>query len=203
MAPIKSIARQPLRAQSLLATIRDHAVLLFGFLGLMWALEILDVLPFVHLDRFGIQPRSATGLWGILCAPFLHLGFGHLLANSVPFLVLGGVVLLGGSRLFWSVTIFVMIAGGLGVWLFAGRFSNHLGASGLIFGYLGFVLARGYFERSLVWILTALAILALYGSLLLGVLPLRAGISWQSHLFGFLAGIAAARWFLAPQRFAS
>jgi membrane associated rhomboid family serine protease len=87
----------------------------------------------------------------------------------------------------------VTLLGGLGVWLFAGRFSNHLGASGLIFGYLGFILARGYFERSWPWMLAACAILIGYGGLLWGVLPLQAGVSWQSHLFGLLAGIAAAR----------
>src|SRR5258708_7368855 len=129
-----TLAPRPFRARSLVRTIQDHSVLLFGLLGLMWAVETLDLLPFVHLDRFGIWPRSVAGLWGILWAPFLHAGFGHLLANSVPFVVLGGLVLLGGRRLFWSVTLFVVIAGGLGVWLFGGRFTNHIGASGLIFG---------------------------------------------------------------------
>jgi len=183
----------PLRAQSLLTTIKDNGVLLFGLLGIMWAVRIVDLLPFVHLNRFGIRPRSFAGLFGILCAPFLHAGFGHLIANSVPFIILGGLVLLGGRGLFWSVTSIVALAGGLAVWFFAGSSTNHIGASGLIFGYLGFLLARGYFEGSLFWIVTALVILAVYGSLLFGVLPIRAGVSWQSHLFGFLAGIAAAR----------
>ena len=130
---------------------------------------------------------------GIVLAPFLHTGFGHLLLNSLPFVILGGVVLLGGLAVFWKVTAFVTLAGGLGVWLFAGSFSNHIGASGLIFGYLGFILGRGAFQKSVGWMLIACAILAAYGGLLLGVLPLQAGVSWQSHLFGLLAGIAAAR----------
>jgi membrane associated rhomboid family serine protease len=91
------------------------------------------------------------------------------------------------------VTIFVALVGGFGVWLFAGKFTNHIGASGLIFGYLGFVLARGFFEKSLTWILIAGAVLVLYGGLLIGVLPIHTGVSWQGHLFGFLAGIGAAR----------
>jgi len=159
----------------------------------MWVVEILDLLPFVDLDRYGIRPRSASGLLGIVTAPFLHAGFGHLMLNSLPFIVLGGTVLLSGVRVFWGVTIFVTLAGGLGVWLFAESLSNHLGASGLIFGYLGFLLARGVFEKSFPSILIACAILVGYGGLLFGVLPLQTGVSWQGHLFGFLAGVGAAR----------
>ncbi len=187
--------REISRSRSLIGTIKAHAVLLLSLLGIMWAVEILDHLPFIDLDRFGIRPRSVAGLAGIVCAPFLHAGFGHLIANSVPFVILGGIVLLGGRAVFWRVTIFVVLVGGLGVWLFAGRFTNHIGASGLIFGYLGFLLARGFFEKSLTWTLTACAILVVYGGLLFGVLPIRAGVSWQGHLFGFLAGIGAARLF--------
>jgi membrane associated rhomboid family serine protease len=198
MAQDALLARTPLRAGSLVATIRDHGTLLFTLLGIMWAVELFDLLPFINPDRFGIQPRSISGLTGIVCSPFLHDGFGHLIANSVPFIVLGGLVLFGGRRLFWKVTLFVMIVGGFGVWLFAGSFTNHIGASGLIFGYLGFLLTRGYFERSIIWMLTALIILVIYGSLLFGVLPIRVGVSWQSHLFGFLAGVAAARLLFGP-----
>ena len=92
------------------------------------------------------------------------------------------------------------MAGGLGVWLFAGRFTNHVGASGLIFGYLGFLLARGIFERSFPWMLAACAILFVYGGLLFGVLPGRAGVSWQSHLFGFVAGVGAARFLFSGEK---
>ena len=159
----------------------------------MWLLEIIDLLPFVELDRYGIQPRTASGLAGILSAPFLHVGFGHLIVNSLPLIVLGGIVLLSGLRVFWKVTAFVTLGGGLGVWLFAESFSNHLGASGVIFGYLGFLLGRGFFARSFASMLTAGAVLVVYGSLLFGVLPTQSGVSWEGHLFGFFAGIAAAR----------
>lgn len=180
-------------ARSVFATIKSHLTLLFGLLGIMWAVEILDLLPFIHLDRHGIHPRSIQGLPGIVFAPFLHDGFGHLIANSLPFILLGGTVLLGGTRTFWRVSIFVTLAGGAAVWLFAGSFSNHIGASGLIFGYLGFLLARGYFEKSLPWMFASCLVLIVYGGLLFGVLPGRSGVSWQGHLFGFLAGIVAAR----------
>ncbi len=184
---------KPPRSHSLAATIKEHVVLLFGLLGVMWVVEVLNQLPFFHFERYGIHPRSVPGLAGIILAPFLHAGFDHLMVNSLPFIILGGIILLGGIRVFWKVTILVALCGGFGVWLVGARFSNHIGASGLIFGYLGFLLARGFFERSLAWMLVAVVILIVYGSLLFGVLPLHAGISWQGHLFGFFAGIGAAR----------
>jgi len=190
---IAPIAHDSFRPLSIFGAIKDHVLLLFGLLGVMWVVEILDLLPFFELDRYGIRPRSASGLLGIITGPFLHAGFRHLMVNSLPFVVLGGTVLLSGVRVFWGVTIFVTVVGGLGVWLFGGAFTNHIGVSGVIFGYLGFILARGAFEKSFRSILIAGAILIGYGGLLFGVLPLRTGVSWQGHLFGFLAGVGAAR----------
>jgi len=184
---------ESLRPRSIARGIKEHLLLLFGLLGVMWGVEIVDLLPFLHLDRYGIHPRAASGLPGIIAAPFLHADFTHLTLNSLPFIVLGGTVLLSGVRVFWGVTIFVVLVGGFGVWLFGPKLSNHIGASGLIFGYLGFLLARGVFHKSWTSILVALAILFGYGGLLWGVLPGQDGVSWQSHLFGFLAGVAVAR----------
>jgi membrane associated rhomboid family serine protease len=186
-----------LRPRSIGRVIKDHLLLLFGLLGAMWIVKILDLLPFLHLAHHGIHPRTVSGLPGIVTAPFLHANFAHLALNSLPFIILGGIVLLSGVRVFWGVTIFVTLAGGFAVWLFAQKFSNHIGASGLIFGYLGFLLARGVFEKSWTSIVIACAILIGYGGLLAGILPLQSGVSWQGHLFGFLAGIAAAR-LMAP-----
>jgi membrane associated rhomboid family serine protease len=182
-----------LRPRSIGRVIKDHLLLLFGLLGAMWVVKILDLLPFLHLASHGIHPRTVSGLLGIVTAPFLHANFAHLALNSLPFIILGGIVLLSGVRVFWGVTIFVTLAGGFAVWLFAQKLSNHIGASGLIFGYLGFLLARGVFEKSWTSILIACAVLIGYGGLLAGMLPLQFGVSWQGHLFGFLAGIAAAR----------
>lgn len=187
------LAPDSLRPRSIVRVIKDHLLLLFGLLGVMWVAEIVDLLLFLHLERYGIHPRAVLGLVGILAAPFLHADFAHLMLNSLPFIVLGGTVLLSGIRVFWGVTIFVTLVGGLGVWLFGPKFTNHIGASGLIFGYLGFLLARGVFEKSFLSIVIALAIMVGYGGLLWGVLPGQDGVSWQSHLFGFLAGVAAAR----------
>lgn len=179
---------------------RARAGWLVGVLAVMWAAELADfLLPFADLDRFGIRPRTVVGLPGIAAAPFLHGGFAHLAANSLPLLVLGGLVMAGGLRLFAGVSLWVLLVGGLGVWLFGRSGTVHIGASLLIFGYLGFLLSRGIFERSVGWVLVALALLALYGGLIHGVLPGRPGVSWLGHLCGFLAGIAGA-WMMFPAR---
>jgi membrane associated rhomboid family serine protease len=174
-------------------------VLLFGMLAIMWAVEVVDfMLPMVSLDQFGIRPRTERGLLGILLSPFLHVGFGHLISNSLPFLLLGGLVMTGGRRQFLLLSLWVTVIGGSGVWLMGGCRTVHLGASLLIFGYLGFLLSRGIVERSIGGILLSLALLFGYGGILYGVLPGQPGISWLGHLCGFLAGIAGA-WLLAGQ----
>ncbi|HSH03942.1 MAG TPA: rhomboid family intramembrane serine protease [Anaerolineae bacterium] len=159
----------------------------------MWVLEIIDFILFTFsLDRFGIAPRSLIGLRGIFLAPFLHIGFSHLISNTIPFLALGWLVMLRSLSDFVNVSIITAIISGLGVWLFASPQTVHLGASGLIFGYLGYLLLRGYFERSLVAIALALITTFFYGGILRGILPQSAGISWQAHLFGFIGGSIAA-----------
>jgi len=169
--------------------LRTHALISGGFVFIFWMLEIVDRLVFHGgLDAFGIRPRTLAGLWGILFAPFLHVGFGHLLANTLPFLVLGWFVMLRRMSDFFLVTAITALVSGLGIWLFGPSRSVHLGASGLIFGYFGFLLLRGYFERSLTSILWSILVVILYGGMVWGVLPRGIGISWQSHLFGFIGG---------------
>ena len=124
--------------------------ILGGFVLLLWLIEIADQLIFGGaLDSFGVRPRTLTGLWGILWAPFLHGSFQHLIANSGPLLVLGSIVMISRRlRDFFLVSFIVVLVGGLGAWLIGPRFSVHLGASGLIFGYFGFLVLAAYFERS-------------------------------------------------------
>jgi len=180
-------------ARQLLQTIKEHALLLFGLLAVMWAVEVLDfLLMMVNLDSFGINPRTARGLVGILLSPFLHVGFGHLISNSLPFLLLGGLVMVGGRRQFLLLSLWVTVIGGSGVWLLGGSRTVHLGASLLIFGYLGFLLSRGFIERRFAGIAFSLVLLVVYGGMLYGVLPGQPGISWLGHLCGFLAGIGGA-----------
>lgn len=170
-----------------------HLALLGGILAVMWAVEVADLLLFgVSLDAYGIRPRSAEGLAGILFAPFLHGGFAHLLGNSVLFVVLGSLVLFHEVRDFVLTTVLAVLVGGLGVWLFGGSGTVHVGASGVIFGYFGYLLLRGYFRRSLGAILLSLSLLVFYGWLLFGLLPFQPGISWLGHLFGFLGGALSA-----------
>jgi len=167
-------------------------VILMACVALAWVLELADfIVPGRWLDSHGIVPRTLSGLWGILFAPWLHGGFAHLAANTVPFLTLGFLVIVRGLATFVGVTLLVTIVGGLGVWLF-GASGYHIGASGLIFGYIGYLLARGYFERSVGAIVVAIVVAVAYGGALWGVLPGQRGISWEGHLFGFLAGVLAA-----------
>lgn len=175
--------------------LRIQMMTLGGFLLLFWVLEILDWLIFDGaLNRLGVQPRTVIGLRGILLAPFLHGNFAHLIANTLPFLVLGWFVIVQSVRDFWLVTGVTAVISGLGIWLFGRTNSVHIGASGLVFGYFGFLLLRGYFERSLRAILWAVVVVLLYGGMLWGVLPLQMGVSWQAHLFGFIGGGVAAYW---------
>ncbi|WP_036482676.1 rhomboid family intramembrane serine protease [Myxosarcina sp. GI1] len=168
-------------------------IILFAFLAIFWIVEIIDVLVFQgSLDRYGIQPHSLTGLRGIVFAPFLHGGFGHLIANSIPFLVLGWLTMIQETSDFFIVTLLSAIVGGMGVWLFAPTGSVHVGASILIYGYLGFLLFRGYFQKNIPSIILSIVVFFVYGGYVWGVLPSQMGISWQGHLFGFIGGIIAA-----------
>ncbi|MBA2449957.1 MAG: rhomboid family intramembrane serine protease [Chloroflexi bacterium] len=168
--------------------------ILFTFIALIWALELVDLLLFGgSLDAFGIRPRTPSGLLGIIFAPFLHGGLPHLVANTVPFLTLGWLVMLRRTSDFFVVTLIAGLVGGLGVWLVGRPNSVHIGASGLVFGYLGYLLLRGYFERSVSAILLSIAVGLFYGGALWGLLPSQPGVSWQAHLFGFLGGGGAAR----------
>ncbi|CCI18309.1 putative peptidase [Microcystis aeruginosa PCC 9807] len=174
--------------------IKTQAIILATFVAIFWLLEILDQFVFRgSLDYFGIMPHQVIGLRGILFAPFLHGDFPHLIANTVPFLILGWLVMLQETSDFFIVTGLTMLVGGLGVWLFAAPGSIHIGASILIFGYLGFLLLRGYFQRNIPSILLSILVFLLYGGTIWGVLPSRPGISWQGHLFGFLGGVLAAK----------
>jgi membrane associated rhomboid family serine protease len=165
---------------------------LIGFVAVIWVVEIVNASMGHQLNAWGIFPRSVHGLAGIPLAPFLHGGFGHVISNSIPFLVLGGLIAFRGRQVLLRVSFIVIGVGGSGVWLLA-RSAVHIGASGLVFGYFGYLVARGWYERRLGSILLAIAVIILYGGLILGVLPARGLVSWEAHLFGLIAGILAAR----------
>lgn len=156
--------------------------------ALMGMIEIIDVLLPLRLDAFGIRPRQLDGLWGVLTAPFLHLGFAHLIANSGAFLVLGVLVGLVSGR-FWTVFAGVTVLGGLGTWLVGGAGSVHVGASGVVYGFAAFLVTYGVAARRVGAALAALVVVLAYGGLAAGVLPLHPFVSWQGHLCGAVAGV--------------
>ena len=167
-------------------------MIIAAFTGVLYVIEAVDTLLGGALDADGIWPRHLDGLYGILWAPLLHQGWQHLAANTLPVLVLGFFALAGGVGQFIAVTAIVWLVGGFGTWL-TGSPGVHLGASILIFGWLVFLLVRGFFARSPAQILLAVVLFAVWGGVLWGVLPGAVGISWEGHLFGALGGLMAAQ----------
>ena len=155
--------------------------------ALIWVVEFVNLFVGHRLVSWGILPRSFSGLIGIPLAPMLHGGIWHTVSNTVPLFVLGALTLAGGKRMFRETTVNVTLLSGAFVWIFA-REAYHVGASGLVFGYFGVILARAYIERSIITIAIAVVTVMTYGGLLWGILPLRSTVSFESHLFGLIAG---------------
>lgn len=171
------------------------ALIMIALLAWLWLLEVADTLTGHQLDNLGIRAQEIDGLPGIISAPFLHAGWDHLISNSVPFFVLGFLVLLGGLARWLLSSLISIITSGLTAWLLTPGEVIILGASGLIFGWLTYLLARGVWSRRPGQIAVAIGVLVLYGGLIWGVLPGQAGISWQAHLGGAVGGVLAA-WLL-------
>jgi membrane associated rhomboid family serine protease len=169
---------------------------MLAFTGLLYVIEAYDQVTGQQLDNDGIVPRQVSGLDGVLWAPLLHHGWAHLIANTVPFLVFGFLAMAGGFRQFVMVTATIWLLGGFGVWLIGYDGTTSIGASGVIFGWLVFLLTRGFFARSFRQIALAIVLFLMWGGVLWGVLPGQPGVSWQSHLCGALAGLLAA-WLVA------
>lgn len=168
-------------------------ILIGSITAVMWVLEAFDYTTNGWLDQFGIQPRDVDDLPDIFTAPFMHAGFGHLMANTLPFLILGFIAAARGLGKFLVASLIIIVVGGLGVWFLSS--ANTLGSSILIFGFFGYLVGRGIFERRLLDIGIAVAVVAVYGTMIFGVIPGDPGISWQGHLFGLIGGILAS-WFL-------
>lgn len=164
------------------------------FVCMLYVVELVDTVLGNRLDGAGVRPRDVDGLDGIVFAPLLHAGWAHLVANTVPLLVFGFLILLGGVARWAAVTAVVWVVGGIGVWVTGGDHTVHIGASVLAFGWLVYLLLRGFFARSASQILVGLVLLFVYGGVLWGVLPGQPGVSWQGHLFGAAGGAWAAWW---------
>ena len=172
---------------------REGLALIGLMVAVMWISEVVDTLAGHRLDRYGIRPHDADGLTGVVTAPFLHAGFGHLIGNTVPFVVLGVVIALSGGARVLAVTAIVALASGLGTWLIAPTGSDHIGASGVVFGFAAYLMARGIYNRSVVEAAIGVLVVAVFGASLAGGLSPHQGISWQGHLFGAIGGVVAAR----------
>ena len=171
----------------------DGFRILIALVALMWVVEIADTAAGQRLDGYGIEPRDDDGLVGIVAAPFLHDGFGHLISNTVPLLAMGFAIALAGARRVLVVSAIVALVSGLGTWLIAPAGTLHIGASGVVFGYATYLLSRGVFNRDLLELAIGALVAVLWGGALLGGLLPEAGISWQGHTFGAAGGVLAAR----------
>lgn len=159
----------------------------------MWILEGIDTILGGRLDAEGVRPLHSGGLTGIIFAPLLHAGWGHLIGNTVPLLVVGAIIALSGIRTFALVTAFGWVLSGVVTWLIGGT-GVHIGASGIVFAYIVFVIVRGLFTRAPLHIIVGLIAALYYGvGVLGGMLPFgNDGISWQGHLGGAVGGVLAA-----------
>jgi membrane associated rhomboid family serine protease len=187
------------RQESHVEGLTTHATRVVAAISLMvtatvglWALEVADYAMDGRLDRYGIRAHDVDELPQIFTAPFLHGGFEHLIGNTLPFLVLGFLAAARGLVKFLIANLLIIVVGGLGVWFTGSPNAETLGASLLIFGYFGYLLGRGLFERYWLDIVIALGVLVFYGTMFYGVVPSDPRISWQGHLFGLVGGVLAA-----------
>ena len=164
-----------------------------GYLVLIWTVFLVNEFIFGGaLNNFGVRPRETSTLWGILTAPLLHADYGHIMANSLPGALFAGLIAMSSKRLFWQVTLLITVVGGGLTWLVGGVNTVHIGASGLIYGWLAFLVVRGFVNRRVMQIILGVILASMYSGLIWGVLPTQMAVSWQMHLFGGLAGIWAA-----------
>lgn len=174
---------------------RQGLALLAAIVALMWLVEVVNTLAGNGLDGGGIYARNIDRFWGILTAPFIHASFAHLLDNTVPFVFLGFFIALHGALRLALVTAFVVVIGGLGTWLISPAGGGHvdtIGSSGVVFGYAAYLVARGFFDRSIWELAVGMLVAFVWGAVLIASLTPRAGVSWQAHLCGALAGVIVA-----------
>ena len=183
----KSVARQ------------EGFALLAAMVALMWVVELINSVDSYKLDQDGLYPHNVDRIWGIFTTPFLHASWSHLIGNTIPFVFMGALIALEGARRLAAVTLIVIVLGGLGTWLVSPAGVPVVGASGVVFGYATYLLARGFFNHSLTQILAGVVVGAVFGSALLASLVPHGNVSWQGHLCGGIAGVIAA-WLLSRDR---
>jgi membrane associated rhomboid family serine protease len=162
----------------------------------MWAVEVINTLDSNRLDHDGLYARSVSKFWGILTSPFIHASFAHLFDNTIPFVFLGAIIALHGAKRLALITGFIIVIGGLGTWIISPGGVPTIGCSGVVFGYAAYLLARGFFDRSLWEVAVGLVVGAIWGAALISSLVPHSGVSWEGHLCGAIAGVIVA-WRLA------
>jgi membrane associated rhomboid family serine protease len=172
--------------------------LLGAIVAVMWVVELINTIDSNHLDRDGLYARSISRFWGILTSPFIHASFAHLIDNTIPFVFLGAIIALHGARRLALITGFIIVIGGLGTWLISPGGRPTIGCSGVVFGYAAYLLARGFFDRSLRELAVGFLVGAVWGVVLISSLVPHSGVSWEGHLCGGIAGVIVA-WRLAQK----
>lgn len=168
-------------------------VLIALFVAALWLIEVVDTVAGNSLDQWGIHPRDGgEAVRGIALAPLLHGGWEHLAANTVPALILGFVGLVAGAGRFLLATALIWLVSGVGVWLTGGSNTVVIGLSGVLFGWMAYLVVRGVFTRKPLDLVVGVTLMVLYGGMLWGVLPGQPGVSWQAHLWGAVGGVLAA-----------
>jgi len=182
-----------------MADLKRPALLLIGLIVSIWLVSILGFVFDSLLRTLSLVPRQFSHLPGIIGMPFLHQGFGHLIANTLPLAAFGALLLTRGIDYFLRAIGLVTLGGGVLLWLF-GRSAMHIGASGLVFGLFGLLIARAVYARSTESILIGLVVMLGYGGLIFGVFPSDSSVSWDGHLAGLLAGVVTARYLDKPRK---
>jgi membrane associated rhomboid family serine protease len=196
MSSRNSIGSAQQEAKGLFQELQSHATLLTCVVILLWTIQLANVLLGGSLEGFGIRPGQVAGLQGIFFAPFLHGSWWHLIGNTVPMLILSSLILAKDRGEWIVVTVLAALASGAGTWMFGAPGTLHIGASGVIFGYFGYLVTRAWFDRSIGSILVSLLVILMFGGMIWGIAPIQRGISWEGHLFGLLGGVGTA-WLVA------
>ncbi len=187
-------------AEAMIAEARKAFWVMVGFLAVLWILQIFNAIDNYGItDQHGIIARDVGSLPGILTAPFLHVSWAHIEGNSGPLFIFGFLAAYRGVKKFFGVSVLIIIISGLGAWLISPAGSDTVGASGVIFGYLGYVLVRGIFDRHRIDIVIGLVMALCFAYQFADLLPQNNGVSWQAHVFGFAAGIVGG-WFFRERR---
>lgn len=193
MSSRNSLGSAQQEANDLWKELKANGTLLVCLVIILWAIELTDQLLGGMLDSFGIRPRQIGGLQGILFAPFLHGGWRHLISNTLPLVIMSAIILAIDFDEWITVTLFSALTSGLGTWIFGAPGTLHIGVSGVIFGYFGFLVTRAWFERTIGSLMGAVLILFLFGGMIWGILPVNVGISWEGHFFGLIGGVLVAK----------